>query len=160
MPGPYPDRVVGCGHPDVGDDALGLLAVRIARPALGPGVDVIEIATADRLVDLLAAAGDAIVVDAVRTSSGAVPPGTLLREVASREEAFAIPTTSMSSHGLGIADAVALAAALGPLPRVVFLGLEAERIAVGSGLSPAVESALPALVAAIVAEARNLGPAA
>ena len=159
MPSPPSVRVVGCGHPDVGDDALGLLAVRIARPALGPGVDVIEIATADRLVDLLASDGDVIVVDAVRTSSGTVPAGTLVREVAS-DEAFAIPGTSMSSHGLGIADAVRLAAALGPVPRVVFLGVEAERVAIGEGLSPAVERALPALVAAIVAEAADAGSAA
>jgi len=46
------------------------------------------------------------------------------------------------------------------VPRVVFLGVEAERVAIGAGLSPAVERALPALVAAIVAEAADAGSAA
>jgi hydrogenase maturation protease len=61
--------------------------------------------------------------------------------------------TSLSSHGLGLPEAMMLAAAVGlPLPKIVILGLVARNTEIGSGLSPEVAAQLGALVQAIVHE--------
>ena len=54
---------------------------------------------------------------------------------------------SVATHGLGVVEAVRLAAALDRLPRaLVVLGVEAADVGVGPGLSPQVAAAIPALV--------------
>ena len=149
-------RVIGCGNPQAGDDALGLLAVRAARDRLPAEVEVVEAGASIRVVDLLEQSEAVVIVDAVRAPSHSRVPGTLVRAVADRD---GLPTelrSSISSHGLGVAEAVGLAAALGPLPGVVFLGVEADDLTAGRGLSPAVQRTLPNLVEAIVDEAATL----
>ena len=136
-------RVIGCGNPEAGDDAAGLVAVRAARARLPADVQVVD---ADAVV----------IVDAVRAHSGARVAGTLVRAVGDPDGLPAELHGAISSHGIGLAEAVGLAAALGPLPLVVFLGLEADDLTAGHGLSPAVAEALPALVDAIVDEAAAL----
>ena len=59
---------------------------------------------------------------------------------------------SLSSHGLGLAEAVGLAAALGHAPRVIFHGVEAAGVEMGSPVSDAVTAAMPALLEAILAD--------
>jgi hydrogenase maturation protease len=71
------------------------------------------------LLDLLGGAGAVIVLDAVR--SGAAP-GTV-HDLALEELPGVAP--AWSSHGLGVADALALARALGQRPRGRFIGIEA-----------------------------------
>ena len=146
-------RIVGCGNPDAGDDAVGLVAVERARPLVPDDVEVMTAPTALHVLDLLDDTGTVLLVDAMRTAGASRPPGEVVR---AESEAGGLPVTlrsSLSSHGLGLAEAVGLAAALGPVPRVVFLGIEVGDVSAGSGLSPAVEAALPSLVEAIVREA-------
>jgi hydrogenase maturation protease len=143
-------RVIGCGNPDAGDDALGILAVRAARASLPDDVEVVEAGVAVQLLHLLDGVEDVIIVDAVRSGDRARPPGTLVHAVASPDGLPAELHGSVSSHGVGVAESVALAAALGPLPRITFLGLEADHMDVGRRLSEPVESALPGLVDAVV----------
>jgi hydrogenase maturation protease len=145
-------RVIGCGNPDAGDDALGLMAVRGARPGLPPGVDVAEARTAVHIIDLLEGARSVILVDAVR--SGGVP-GAFVRIDGAQNMPSQL-RSSLSSHGIGVAEALAVAAAVGPLPRLVFFGLEAETAQAGAALSAQVSSALPGLIAAIGEEVRRL----
>ncbi len=154
-------RVIACGNPDAGDDAVGLIAVERARSALEaiPGVEVVVAGLALRVVDLLEGVDAAIVVDAVRSSTGERPPGTLVRVEAGPDGLPADVGSSVSSHGFGLAEAVGLATALGRVPRVVFLGVEVAEVAVGHGLSPAVAGATSLLTEAIVADVRLLrGP--
>jgi hydrogenase maturation protease len=145
-------RVIGCGNPDAGDDALGLLAVRRARDRLPPDVEVVEAAVALHVLDLLDGADAAVVVDAVRTPGGTRDPGTLVRAEATIDGLPVDVRSSLSSHGLGLAEAVGLAAAVGPVPRLVFLGLEVGDVRIGESLSPAVAEAMPELVDTLVAE--------
>jgi hydrogenase maturation protease len=150
-------RVIGCGNLDAGDDGAGVLAVAGARPALEAlsGVEVVPSASPSRLVDLLRNVDAVLIVDAVRTS----PPGaagTIVRVEAGRAGLPAGVGSSLSSHGVGIAEAVGLAAALGSPPRVVVLGVEAGPGNVGGPLSEPVRGALPELERRIVAEAREL----
>jgi hydrogenase maturation protease len=106
------------------------------------------------VVHLLEGAGAVVLVDAIRTPGGGRAPGELVRA-----EADGLPAeirSSLSSHGLGIAEAIGLAAAIGDAPRVVVLGVEAEAPAAGGGLSAPVARAVSPLADMVVAEARAL----
>lgn len=150
--------MIGCGAPEIGDDALGLLVVRDARDRLSaiPGVEVLEAVGPLDVVHLLEDVDAAIVVDAVRDPSGVRPPGTIVRAEAGPDGLPADVRSSLSSHGLGVAEAVGLAAALGPAPRVVLLGAEVGDLTAGHPLSPPVATILPELVEQVVAEAESL----
>jgi hydrogenase maturation protease len=150
-------RVIGFGNLDAGDDALGVLAVRSAAARLHDlGAEVIAHGAPLAAVHLLEDVDAAVLVDAIRSVDGSRPVGTLVRAVADRASLPSTFRSSLSSHGLGIAEVVALSATLGHEPRIVVLGLEADVSRVGDGLSPAVEAALPSLAAAIVDEMRAL----
>jgi len=152
-------RVIGCGTPDAGDDAAGLLAVRAARAELASlsDVEVVESASPLDVVHLLEGADAAVLVDAVRTPSGGRRPGELVRAEAARGEPVPVELrSSLSSHGLGLAEAVGLAAAMGPVPRVLVLGVEVGDVTAGAGLSPPVAAALPDLVERLLAEVSRL----
>jgi len=105
-------RIIGIGSP-FGDDAAGLEAARQLAADPPPDTDVL---VADRpgagLIDLFDGAEGVILIDAAR--SGA-PPGTIhdldLHTLPSH------PLGLISSHDLGVAEAVRLAATLGQLPR-------------------------------------------
>lgn len=153
-----PVRVIGCGNPDAGDDAAGILAVAEAREALQalPGVEVVPEASPLQVVHLLRGVCAAVVVDAVRSATGGRPEGTIVRVEAGPAGLPVEIRSTLSSHGIGIAEAVGLAAALGLATRVVVLGVEAESATAGAPLSAAVRAALPELVTRIVAEASDL----
>jgi hydrogenase maturation protease len=151
-------RVIACGNPDVGDDAAGVLVVAAVRGRLEslPGVEVVAQASPLEVVHLLEDAGAVVVVDAIRTPGGGREPGTLVRAEAGPEGLPAEIRSSLSSHGLGVAEAVGLAAVIGRVPRVVVLGIEAQASAPGEGLSAAVERELPLLGDLVVDEVRDL----
>ncbi len=151
-------RVVGVGNPDAGDDAVGLLAVRAARPELErlAGVEVVETAAGLHVVDLLDGVDAVVVVDAVRAPRGGRAPGAIVRAEAGPNGLPAKIGSSLSSHGFGVAEAVGLAAALDGAPRVVFLGIEISDVTTGHPVSPSVSAALPELVARVVGEVRAL----
>lgn len=132
-------RVIGVGSPH-GDDAVGwAVAERLADEPPGPpphgGAEVeLEVVRCERpplaLVDALAGADAAVVVDATRAG---LAPGSVHEPAPEdlREPA------ALSCHGLGVAHALALARELGRAPaRLALVGVEAGPLA-GDGLSPA-----------------------
>ncbi len=160
------DRValIGLGNTLRGDDAIGLvIAERVVErlSSLGEhdaracidlhrgGLDALAIVAA------WSDAAMAIVVDAA--VSGAAP-GSLHRfELAAGADAGATPLRNAlgrtSSHGLGLAEAIALGTALGRLPpRLVCFALEAQGFEAASGLSQPVDGAVHAAVARIADE--------
>lgn len=151
-------RVIGCGNLDAGDDASGLLALRRARPGLEriPGVEVVEAGPALRVLDLLGDAEAVVVVDAVRAPQGGRRPGEIVRAEAGRSGFPAAVRSSLSSHGLGVAEAVGLAAALDRAPRVILLGIEVADVTAGHPPSDAVATAIPDLARRIAGEAAAL----
>jgi hydrogenase maturation protease len=151
-------RVIGCGNPDAGDDAAGIVAVERAREALEtiPGVEVLPLVSPLDVLHHLEGAEALLVADAIRTPGGARPPGTLVRAVAGLDGLQADIGSSLSSHGFGVAEAFGLASAIGPLPRVVVVGVEAEQTAPGRPMSGAVRAALARLTDSVVREARSL----
>lgn len=145
-----PVVVIGVGNAFRGDDGVGpavLAALAASDPRGGLlGADLVELdGEASRLVDAWTGAGLAVVVDAVRTGA---PPGTVLT-VDVDPDAPPASGPAASSHGTGVAEAVALGAALGRLPdRLVVVGVEGARIGDGPGLSPPVAAAVaPAALA-------------
>jgi hydrogenase maturation protease len=104
-------RIIGIGSP-FGDDAAGLVAAQKLAAAPPPGVEVVA---ADRpgaaLIELLDSADAVILIDAVHSGAR---PGTVydLDLRALPQDAIGL----VSSHDLGVIEAVQLASALGRAP--------------------------------------------
>ena len=129
-------RLIGLGSP-FGDDAAGPAVVaRLAAEGLPAGVEAVIPGRPDALLDALEGAEAAVIVDASRAG---LPPGTV-HEPAPTELREA---RALSSHGLGVAGALALAEALGRTPgRLAIVAVEADALE-GDGLSAPVRAALP-----------------
>jgi hydrogenase maturation protease len=143
--------VVGFGHEDRGDDAAGPLAVRLLARAWGarpPPHVALRVWRGDPLglIDACAGVAHLVLVDAV--DSGAAP-GTWRRFGV---DAPFVRGAGASTHGVGLADALALARALGRLPASVDVwGIEASGFASGDAPSEAVAAAAEALAAHLAA---------
>ncbi len=137
--------VIGCGHPDCGDDAAGLLTARRLREM---GFQAAE--AGGEATSLMAAwegREDVLLVDAVLTGA---PAGTIHFWDA-RSAPVAREALRCSTHGLGVAEAVELARVLGRLPaRLRICGIEGRRFRPG-------ESASPEVLAAVEKAARLIG---
>ncbi len=143
--------VVGVGNRDRGDDGFGpMVAARVAALGL-PDIGVVVQSEPLDLVEHLAEHDDVVVVDAVRTGG---TPGTLLVQVVGARGLPRRP--EVGSHGLGVADALELARALGTLPgRVTVVGVEAPELRPGTPLSAPVRERLDDAVRAVVAALEN-----
>jgi hydrogenase maturation protease len=146
-------RVIGCGNSDAGDDAAGLMAVAGARAKLADteGVEVVEAGPGLHVLDLIEGVETVVVVDAVRTKGGGRPPGTIVHVRVGEPFPPAL-SSALSSHEFGLAETIGLAAELGRVARVAFLGVEVGDVRAGAPLSEAVAAAVPALTEMVVAE--------
>ena len=147
-------RVVGVGQRLAGDDGVG---VRVAERLRGLGLEDVEVAFAASATDLIGALTGTrrvIVVDAVL---GAGAPGHL--HVATPEEFAAQRLVAITTHGLDLPAAVALARALYPetvAPEIQLVGVEIERPAgLAAELSPRATAAVEAAVRAVMALLRE-----
>jgi hydrogenase maturation protease len=144
--------VVGIGQIAAGDDGVGLA---VARELAGRGVAVRESADASIVLALLEAGHRVVVVDAV---AGGGPPGSVIRIA---PDTLGGGPSPLSSHGLGVAEAIALARMLygsRVVAGLAIVGIAIDRPSTHAvGLSPAVASAVgPA--AALVAELASSRP--
>ncbi len=134
--------IIGLGQPAAGDDGVGPAVVEaLALLPLPEDVALATTSDASLLVDLLASCGHAVVVDA---AVGAGPPGSVhVLEPAGLAMFSGHP---LSSHGIGVAQALELARAVlghaAPRVSIVAIGIEAPRRPV-SGLSRVVQAAIP-----------------
>jgi len=141
--------VIGVGNPFRRDDGAGPETVARLRDRVPPGVRVAALdGEPTGLMEAWSGVALAIVVDTIVCDPP--DPGRIHRV---RPPAALPVGTSVATHGLGVVEAVRLAAALDRLPRaLVVLGVEAADVGVGPGLSPQVAAAIPALVGAVLAE--------
>lgn len=150
--------VLGVGNVLMTDEGIGIKCVQVlAREKLLPAsVEIIDggTSTHELLADL-EYLDVLVIVDAAATGKA---PGTLVRlEGSDIPAAF---SNKMSPHQHGINDLLASLRLLGRAPRkVVLLGAEPERIALGLELSPRLQKVLPQLVARVVEEIASLGVA-
>ena len=143
-------RILGIGNPMRGDDGAGPAAVGMLSD-LPPNVEL-RAGTADpaALVDWLSEARRAILIDA---AAPAGHPGRV-RRIPWGTQAPIRSDPATSTHGFGVAEALALADAMGELPpEVVLWTIEGQSFGEGEGLSPAVAAGLPNLASNVRAEA-------
>ena len=143
--------IIGIGQLAGGDDGVGIV---VARALAARGFETRESADASVVLSLLAGERRVVLVDAV---VGGGAPGSVLQLTAA---ALGSGPRPLSSHGLGVAEALELAATLYGTPiseRVEIVGVAIAPPA-GSvfGLSPAVAAAVEpaAALAATLAGAR------
>ena len=141
--------VIGIGQSLRGDDGAGLEAIRqwrekhpetASRPEIR--VDASELPGL-ALIDLLQDMDAAVIVDAVKSSE---KPGTIHR--LSPDNLSAFTPDAQSAHGWGVAETLQLGCELYPTLkklRIRLIGVEAEQVAPGKGLSKNVTQAMPAL---------------
>lgn len=149
--------VIGIGCRAAGDDAVGVrlveaLAAASPTPGDAPaGVSYHVWADADALTlahDLLGLTAPVLVVDCLDFASAAGDH----RVVEDAPGRLHLAGRAVSSHGFGLADALALAEALGFRQRVDVFGIQPAQLGPRIGLSRPLRRAFPALLSALRAE--------
>jgi len=159
--GPGPERrrvvVIGVGNEFRRDDGIG---PEVLSRLHGQAADGVRLVASDgepaRMIEAWDGAWLAVVIDAVlvdpRPPVGPCP-GRLHRIVVDRASAGEVHT--VSSHGLGLGESVALARALDRMPeRLIVHAVEVTDVGHGVGLTPAVAAAADALTVAVLADLR------
>jgi hydrogenase maturation protease len=148
--------VVGVGNPDRGDDAAGRRVAQLLRKQRSGEVEIEELdGEPTALLSRLERARAAWIIDACRTGAAT---GTVHRFDVS---ALPLPQVclGLSTHGMGLAEALGLARALGQLPaRCIVYGIEAGQFHAGAGLSAAVAGSVPVVAARVIAEVLGTTP--
>ncbi len=145
--------VIGLGNEHRGDDAFGLVVARRLRPRLmGVGAVLEPDVGGAELLDVWTGRGRVWVVDAMRAGGA---PGTVYR-IEVGEEALPARLGVTSSHGVSLAQAVALGQVLHRLPKhLVIHGVEPTGFDPGEDLSPQVTAAVETVVRLIEEEVRG-----
>jgi hydrogenase maturation protease len=138
-----PIKVIGVGNAWRGDDAAGLLVARRLEADHLPQVQISQcLGTVSDIQEAWQDAAGVIVVDAV-VSGG--PPGTIHRFDGQGDDMPLQLSRSSSSHGWGVAEALALGRLFQELPPVLIIyGIEGKNFDHGTNLSPEVAAAIPA----------------
>ena len=144
--------VVGIGNTILSDDGVGVHAARLLQndPGVPPGVTILDGGTLGlELVPYVSDASRVLFLDAVNSGKA---PGAATRMTGSD---LLATSSGWSVHQLGIADLIAALALLSTKPQdIVELGVQPANTDWGVSLSPQVQSALPGLVAAALAQLR------
>lgn len=136
-------RVVGIGQRAGGDDGAGPAVIELLRAqGFSTDIELSEISEPSALLPLLEGASRVVIVDA---ALGAGEPGTVL--VLRPEDVDRNALTSISTHGMSVGQAIALARVLSPesvCPDIFLVAIAAERPrGIQVGLSEGVKAALP-----------------
>jgi hydrogenase maturation protease len=128
-------RIVGVGQRFAGDDGVGR---EVARRLLARGISARGVDDGAGLLNVLMdSPSRVLVIDAV---VGAGAPGTVY--VLDRVD-LDIDPRPMSSHGITVQEAIALAARFNPALEVILIGISIDRpSSLGEGLSPKVAASV------------------
>jgi hydrogenase maturation protease len=142
-------RVIALGQAAAGDDGVGFRVLDALRArGVPPGVELLRAAEDSALVELLETPAPVVLVDAVLGS----PAGEVV-ELAPHQLADGIQ--AVSTHGLGVAQALALARTLTPntvSPSIRIVGVTIERpVTRGWELSAPVAAAVARAVERVLA---------
>ena len=168
--------VIGIGNEFRRDDGIGPEVLsRLREQAAGPVqaepgqagrepagaalADAVQLVSSDgepaSLIEAWAGASLAVVVDAVLADPPV--PGRLHRLVLDRKALADV--RQVSSHGLGLGEAIGLARALDRMPdRLIIHAVEAADVSHGVGFTPAVAAAVAPLTAAVIRDLSEPGP--
>lgn len=147
--------VIGLGSPIMGDDAVGLVALERLRDGWAlDGVELVDGGTWGlSLLPVIEEADRLILLDAIAANAA---PGSLIE--LSRERLPIYLSRKLSPHQVDMKDALAVAEWRGRLPsKIVAIGLQPERVELGTALSAPVEEQLDILVGAVIAQLQRWG---
>ena len=146
--------VIGIGQSLRGDDAAGLEAIRQWREkypetASRPEVQVEASELPGlALLDMIEDVDAAILIDAVRSFA---KPGTIHR--LSEEELLSFTSDAKSAHGWGVAETLGMGRLLGMVNIPIrLIGIEAEQMTLGAGMSKVVRDSIPTVCKVIQEE--------
>jgi len=142
--------VIGLGNPDRGDDGVGPAVARSLAARLPPAIRVVV-----RRGDMLSLLTDWADADTVICIDAAAPAGSPVRRhrLDLSTDVLAPEPAPASSHGFGLAEAIALARTLGVAPsRIVVHAIEGVCFEPGAPMTPAVLAAAVAAADLIAAE--------
>lgn len=145
--------VIGVGNEFRRDDAVGPAVVALLDGRVPDGVTMtVNDGEPTRLIEAWAGVPLAIVVDAVRADPAV--PGRVHRLVL--EDSAMEQARPVSSHGLGLGDAIGLGRALDRMPgRLIVHAVEAGDLGQGAEMTPAVAAAVGTLAAAVLRDLRG-----
>ena len=150
--------VIGIGNVDRCDDGAGRSVARRLRGRLPAHIAITELdGEATSLLALLDGADAAILIDACLSDS---VPGTVQRFDAAQSP---LPSArfNLSTHGLGLAEAIELARSRGQLPpSCVVYAIEAGSLEQGRTLTAAVAAAVDIVATRVQAEVSPVGGSA
>jgi hydrogenase maturation protease len=154
--------VIGVGNEFRRDDGIGPEVLSRLQEHAGAGPDagtrtrtrtrtMVQLVSSDGepagMIEAWTGASLAVVVDAVVADPP--EPGRMHRIVIGRDEAA--DAHAVSSHGLGVGEAIGLAAVLGRMPdQLIVHAVEAADVGHGVGLTPAVAAVAATLTAAVL----------
>ncbi len=144
--------VIGVGNEFRRDDGVGPEVLSRLRAAVPESVSLVPSdGEPAALIEAWAGADLVVVVDALRATSGQPQPGRTYRlEIGQAGQRSA---ATVSSHGLGLGEAIGLAQELGRMPgRLIVHAVEVGDCGYGVGLSPAVAAAAGRVAAAVLAD--------
>ena len=148
-------RIVGIGQAMAGDDGVGIaVANYISDNGNNAGIEVVSLSEPSRLLPLLTdGANPVVLIDAVLDAGD---PGRIL--MLKTDQRKSSPKL-LSTHGVGVRDAIALARTIDPehvSTRIVILGVTISRAGRhGESLSPEVAAAIPMAAARALALAHE-----
>jgi hydrogenase maturation protease len=153
-------RVIGLGQAAAGDDAVGFEVIdRIRRLRPPPGIELFAAREPTALLALLETKNRVILVDAV---VGHFSAGKVIELQGEALAAAAYPAGEprpVSTHGVGLRQAIELARILAGGAAVPDIALVGVAIALprrySTGLSPEVRAAVPLAVRVVLARARS-----
>ena len=140
--------VIGVGNSWAGDDAAGVLVVRLVRDRVPRGVTVVEHeGEPTALLDAWQGASLAIVADA---TFGGAPAGAV-QVLDATHQPLPAGFSGTSTHAFSLAQAIELGRALGRLPdRLLVVGIEGHTFEAGARPGPAVSAALEQAAAQVL----------
>jgi hydrogenase maturation protease len=141
-------KIAGLGTLLGGDDEIGLALVRALSRDAGFAAHcvILESADAATVASLLLEWNEPVVlVDAVDMN---LDPGDC-RFFSDKDASVILKTGSVSTHGLGLAEGLELARALGFDPSVFIFGVQPFSLSPGQGLTPEMAARFPSLLEAL-----------
>jgi len=154
--------VLGLGNPILTDDGVGVRVAEAVRAALPPDADVevCEVSVGGlRLMERMLGYERVILVDALQPGDG--EPGTLRRLTLADLAEMSATQHSTCAHDASLITALETARRMGmPVPgEIIIYGVAVQDVLnFGEQPTPAVAAAIPAVVAAVLAEIERAGP--
>lgn len=148
-------KVIGLGNELRGDDAIGPAIIReLAESNLPVALDLINAgADAFTLLEHLIGDSPVLIIDCARMGKR---PGVVLKYNI-KDARFKTIENSVSLHGFGFNEVLAMAVKMGKVADCTVIGVEPKTVEFGKELSDEVQASIPSIVQMVIEEAKSYG---